>query len=199
MPGEAEQAVRGMVSDGREALDRQRAAVAVVESRSEREGSREIERGCIGGVAMTGTEERGEDAKVTGDARITSGALRMRRSRRRARHGAVVVGLEVGSNMTADLANLGWLPAPDRIDKDALAHALIQLMERAIGVRLTPAPNSQGKVSFMLEIQHSTIETLVALRWLGANQWDDLAAIATAFRRFAGRSLEIARNGGGVQ
>src|SRR5271169_914881 len=32
-----------------------------------------------------------------------------------------MVSLEVGPNMTADLVALGWLPAPDRVDKDALA------------------------------------------------------------------------------
>jgi hypothetical protein len=54
----------------------------------------------------------------------------------RRRQGDVMVSLEVGPNMTADLAGLGWLPAPDRADKDALAHALIELIERAIGVRV---------------------------------------------------------------
>jgi len=45
----------------------------------------------------------------------------------------------------------------------------------------------------------STIDALVELRWLRADQRDDLAAIVTAFRCFVGRSLDIARNGGGVQ
>jgi hypothetical protein len=125
----------------------------------------------------------------------SAAALRMRRSRERRRHGDVIVSLEMGPNVTADLADLGWLPVPDCVEKDALARALIELIERGIEVRVTPAPRSQGKVSFMLEIQHSTIETLVALRWLRADQQDDIAAIVTAFRRFAGRSLEIARNG----
>jgi hypothetical protein len=44
-----------------------------------------------------------------------------------------------------------------------LAHALTELVERAIEVRVTPALSSPGKVSFMLEIQHSTIETPVGL------------------------------------
>jgi hypothetical protein len=123
-------------------------------------------------------------------------ALRMRRSRERRRQGDVIVNLEIGPNMTADLADLGWLPAPDHVDKDALAPALIELIERAIEVRVTRAPISQGKVSFMFEIQQSTIRTLVHLGWLRADQQDDLAAIVTGFRRFAGRSLEIARNGG---
>ena len=56
-----------------------------------------------------------------------------------------------------------------------------------------------GLDPIMLEIQHSTIETLIALRWLRTDQRDDLTAIVTAFRQFARRSLDIARNGGGVQ
>ena len=36
---------------------------------------------------------------------------------------------------------------------------------------------------------HSTIETLIALRWLRTDKRDDLSAIVKAFRRFAGRSL----------
>ncbi len=127
----------------------------------------------------------------------SAAALRMRRSRERRRQGDVIVSLEVGPNVTADLADLGWLPTSDWVDKDVLARALIDLIERGIEVRVTPASNSQGKVSFMLEIQYSTIETLVALRWLQADQRDDITAIVTAFRRFAGRSLEIARNGWG--
>jgi hypothetical protein len=50
----------------------------------------------------------------------------------------------------------------------------------------------------MLEIQRSTIDTLVELRWLRADQRDDLAAIVTAFRQFARRSLDIARNRGEI-
>jgi hypothetical protein len=123
-------------------------------------------------------------------------ALRMRKSRERRRQGNVMVSLEVGPSATADLVALGWLPALKRVEKDALARALVELIDRAIAIRVTPTTGSEGKVSFMLEIQHSTIETLVALRWLRANQRDDLAAIVTAFRRFAGRSLDIARNSG---
>jgi hypothetical protein len=125
----------------------------------------------------------------------SAAALRMRRCRERRRQGDAIVNLEIGPNMIADLADLGWL-RPDRVDKDALARALIELIERAIEVRVTPAPSSQGKVGFMLEIQQSTIETLVALRWLRTDQRDDIGAIVTAFRGFAGRSLEIARNSG---
>ena len=123
----------------------------------------------------------------------------MRRTRERRRQGDVIVSVEVGPKVTADLVELGWLPAPDRGDKDALTRALIDLIERALEVRVGPALGSPGKISFMLEIQRSTIDTLVELRWLRADQRDDLTAIVTAFRRFVGRSLDVARNGGGVQ
>ncbi len=123
-------------------------------------------------------------------------ALRMRRSRDRRRQGDVIVSLDVGPKVTADLVELGWLPAPD-CDKDALSHALIDLIERAIRARVTPSTGSEeGKVCFFCEIKRSTIDTLVELRWLRADQRDDLAAIVTAFRRFVGRALAVARNCG---
>ena len=125
----------------------------------------------------------------------SAAALRMRRSRERRQRGDMIVSLEVGPNTTADLADLGWLPPSGRVDKDALARALIKFIERGIELRVTPAPSSPGKVSFVLDIQRSTIETLVALRWLRADQRYNIAAIASGLRGFAGRSLEIARNG----
>src|SRR5207302_973571 len=73
---------------------------------------------------------------------------------------------------------------------------LIKLIERAIEVRVTPALSSQAKVSFMLEIQRGTTDTLVNFGWLAADQQDDLSAIVKAFCRFAGRSLAVARNSG---
>ena len=123
-------------------------------------------------------------------------ALRMQRSRQRPRHGDVIVGLEVGQKVISDLIELGWLPVPGCGDKDALTRALIELVERAIELRVTPALSSQAKVSFMLEIQRGTTDTLVAFGWLPADQQDDLSAIAKAFRRFAGRALAVARNCG---
>jgi hypothetical protein len=144
---------------------------------------------------MTRKQGEDEEAVATSDARIiTSGAERMRRSRERRRQGDVIVSLEVGPKVIADLFDLGWLPASD-CDKEALTRSLVDLIQRAIESRVTPTTGSEGKVSFMFEIRHSTIEMLLALRWLRADQRDDLAAIVTAFRRFAGRSLEIARNG----
>ena len=130
----------------------------------------------------------------------SSAALRMRRSRDRRRQGDVIVSIDIGPKVTADLVGLGWLPAPDRGDKDALTRALIDLIERAIRARVTPSTGSEeGKVCFFCEIKRSTIDTLVELRWLRADERDDLAAIVSAFRRFVGRWLDIARNGGDVQ
>ena len=123
-------------------------------------------------------------------------AVRMRRTRERRRQGDVIVSLDVGPKVTADLVDLGWLRAPD-CDKEALSHALIDLIERAIRARVTPSTGSEeGKVCFFCEIKRSTIDTLVELRWLRADERDDLAAIVSAFRRFVGRALDVARNCG---
>ena len=119
----------------------------------------------------------------------------MRRTRERRRQGDVIVSVEVGPKVTADLVELGWLEH-DCGDKDTLTRALTEFVERAIEVRVTPAPSSPGKVSFMLEIQRGTTDTLVNFGWLPADQQDDLSAIAKAFRRFAGRALAVARNCG---
>jgi len=72
------------------------------------------------------------------------GALRMRRSRERRRQGDVMVTVRVGPNMTANLANLGWLPAPDRVDKDTIARALAGLIDHAITMRVTPSAGIEG-------------------------------------------------------
>jgi hypothetical protein len=72
------------------------------------------------------------------------GALRMRRSRERRRQGDVMVTLKVGPNMTANLANLDWLPAPDRVDKDTIARALAGLIDHAITMRVTPSAGIEG-------------------------------------------------------
>ena len=110
--------------------------------------------------------------------------------------GDAIVSFDVGAGATAELVDLGWLPAPDRCEKGALTRALIELIERAMRARVTPSTGlEEDKVCFFCEIKQTTVETLVALRWLRADQRDDLAAIVTAFRRFAGRSLDIARNG----
>jgi hypothetical protein len=124
-------------------------------------------------------------------------ALRMRRSRGRRRQGEAIVSFEVGPAVAATIMALGWLPEADRGDKDALARALLELIERAIELRITPTPVAEeGKVCFLCELKASTIETLVYLGWLQADQRDELAAIVAAFRRFAGRSLDVARNAG---
>ena len=76
------------------------------------------------------------------------GALRMRRSRERRRQGDVMVRLQVSPSATADLVALGWLPAPDRVDKDALALALVGFIKRALTMRLTPSTMESESVCF---------------------------------------------------
>ena len=99
----------------------------------------------------------------------SAAALRMRRSRERRRQGDVIVSLEVGPNMTADLVDLGWLPAPDHGDKNAVTRALIKLFERAIQAQVTQSTGLE-QICFLCEIKRSTIETLVELGWLKARQ-----------------------------
>jgi len=123
-------------------------------------------------------------------------ALRMRRLRERHRQGDVIVSLDVESGAIAALVALGWLPEPGQGNKGAVTRALIDLYDRAIQARVTPSTGSHDQLGFMCTIQRSTIETLVALGWLHADQRDDFAAIVKAFRRFAGRALAVARNGG---
>jgi hypothetical protein len=50
------------------------------------------------------------------------------------------------------------------------------------------------ELCFMCTIKRSTIETLVSLGWLRADNQEDLAAIVKAFRAFVARALEVARN-----
>jgi hypothetical protein len=140
---------------------------------------------------MTGTAEQDGDAIVTGDARITSGAERMRRSRERRRQGDRVVNLEVGSGAIADLVALGWLSVAGRGDEDALNQALSKLVERAIELRITSALGAPRKLSFLAEIPADTIERLISHGWVTADQRDYPGAIVAALRRFVGGVFEI--------
>jgi hypothetical protein len=74
--------------------------------------------------------------------------LRMRKSRERRRQGDVIVKLEIGPKMTANLVSLGWVLAPDRVDKDALARSLVALIDRAITMRATPSTMESESVCF---------------------------------------------------
>jgi hypothetical protein len=95
-------------------------------------------------------------------------ALRMRRSRERRRQGDVMAILEVGPSATADLVALGWLPAPDCVDKDILARALVGLINRAIEMRVTPRKGSEGvcftPLRVILHRQHPQSEHTPGLR-----------------------------------
>ena len=123
-------------------------------------------------------------------------ALRMRRARERRRQGGSIVSLEVGSGAIAALVGLGWLPEPDRGDKNAITRALVEIIKRAFQARVIPWTASQDQISFMCDIHQSTIETLIDLGWLHGDDQDNLAAIVKAFRRFVGRAIGVACNGG---
>ena len=123
-------------------------------------------------------------------------ALRMRRARDRRRQGDVIVRIELGSCAIADLVALGWLPAADRDDKDALRRALTGLTGRGIRARVTPPTGQHDQLGFMCTLQPATIETLLTFGWLPVDQQDNLESIVRAFRRFAGRALDVARNRG---
>ena len=123
-------------------------------------------------------------------------ALRMRRSRERRRQGDAIVSLE----LKPKVSGRPGLAARTRL-RQGSPHACADRSYRA-GDPGSCEPIDGlggGKVCFFCEIKRSTIDTLVELRWLRADQPDDLAAIVTAFRRFVGRWLDIARNGGDVQ
>jgi hypothetical protein len=72
----------------------------------------------------------------------------------------VKASLEVASGATTDLVALGWLTCPDRVDKDALARALVGLVERAIAMRVTPSTESEGACSTPV---HATAGSLIAI------------------------------------
>jgi hypothetical protein len=74
-------------------------------------------------------------------------AVRMRRTRERRRQGDVIMSVEVGPKVIADLTELGWLPVRDCFDKDTLTRALIKLVERAIRARVNPSTGSQESKS----------------------------------------------------
>jgi len=69
----------------------------------------------------------------------SAAAARMRKSREHRRQGDVIVSLRVGSSEISDLAALGWMPATARDDKDTICLALIELIEQAIALRVTPS------------------------------------------------------------
>jgi hypothetical protein len=122
-------------------------------------------------------------------------ATRMRRSRARRRRGETIVTLEVGSALISGLVALGWLPEDDKVDKGAIASALTQLAERALWANVTPSVGSQGYVCFACDLRATTVDTLINLQWLPAEHAGDINEIAKAFRRFAGRALDVARRG----
>jgi hypothetical protein len=55
-----------------------------------------------------------------------------------------MLSLKVGSNITGDLADLGWLPLADRVNKDTIALALARLIDHAITMRVMPSTGIEG-------------------------------------------------------
>ena len=117
-------------------------------------------------------------------------ASRMRRSRARRRRGEAVLTLEVGTDLISDLVALGWLSEGERDDKGAVARALSQLAERALRVNVTPSAGSQGYVCFACDLKATTVDTLISLGWLPAEDANDINEIGKAFRHFAGRVMQ---------
>jgi hypothetical protein len=68
---------------------------------------------------------------------LSPGAERTRRWRWRKQHGRVVVSLEVSPALTDKLIRRGWLDAAARDNKEAIATALVALVE-AIELEATP-------------------------------------------------------------
>ena len=68
-------------------------------------------------------------------------------------------------------------------------------VERATWAHVTPFTGSQGQICFTCGLQGTTVDTLISLGWPQADSAGDVDAIARAFRRFAGRALDLARRG----
>jgi hypothetical protein len=127
----------------------------------------------------------------------SSAASRMQRLRARRREGEAIVPLKVEPNVIAAVSALGWLRKGDHGDKEAIARALTDLVERAIWANVTPPTGSQGQICFVSKIEINVIDTLVALRWLPVDCGGDLDAIVKAFHLFVDRAFDVARRGGG--
>ena len=72
---------------------------------------------------------------------------------------------------------------------------MAEIVERAILACVNPITGSQGRTSCVCDLQPTTVDTLIGLRWLPAKRAEGVDAIVTAFRRFAGRALDVARRG----
>jgi hypothetical protein len=126
---------------------------------------------------------------------LSPAASRMRRSREGRRRGAAIVSLEIRPGVITVLVALGWLAESDHADRREIAEALADLVERALLVPATPCRDSQGRSSFVCDLPPTTVDTLVGLLWLPAERAGDRDEVLTAFRRFAGRALSVARRG----
>lgn len=64
--------------------------------------------------------------------RANTGADRARRARQRRKQGTVFVQLEINGTGLDHLCRLGWLPPEKRLDKQAVAAAVLQVASAAI-------------------------------------------------------------------
>ncbi len=79
---------------------------------------------------------------------LSAAAARMRKYRERRRQGETIVSLKLGLSDISDLAALDWMPAVVRTDKNALCGALIELIEQAIALRITPTTTTSEGTRF---------------------------------------------------
>jgi hypothetical protein len=77
----------------------------------------------------------------------------------RRRLGGVIVSLEVGPHVIADLVRWGWLDAADRGDSAAVTQALVDLIEQAMAMRVTKLTRSEGVCCAQLRATDGTIAT----------------------------------------
>jgi len=73
---------------------------------------------------------------------LSPGAERTRRWREKRQQGIVVVSFDVAPDVIGKLIRFGWLDATKRGDKEAIATAFIELVERAAELAVTPASRS---------------------------------------------------------
>lgn len=101
-----------------------------------------------------------------------------------------MLNLQISQSVISQLAALGWLDEQHGEDKGAVTRALSELVKQSLKLRVTPHADASGGVIFLAEIPPSTIERLVTHGWICGDQQDS-DAIAAAFCRFAGGSIDV--------
>lgn len=70
---------------------------------------------------------------------LSPGAERTRRWREKRQQDVLVVSFDVEPDVTGKLIRFGWLDAAKRGDKEAIATAFLDLVEKAAELEITPA------------------------------------------------------------